>query len=102
MKKLLASLATSFVVLAHSIGAPVEIIPVELRGAVQPQVAIAPGGRIHVVFGKDTSIYHTTSADGRSFSPPVKIAQLEKLALRMRRGPRLSATDKVIVVSAIS
>jgi hypothetical protein len=67
----------------------VEAIPPELRGAVQPQVAVAPSGRIHVVFGKDTAIYHTASANGRSFSAPVKIGELEKLALRMRRGPRI-------------
>lgn len=84
------------------VAAPVEIIPPQLRGAVQPQVAVAPGGRIHVVFGKDNAIFHTASADGRSFSAPVKIGALDKLALRMRRGPRISATDQIIVVTAIS
>ena len=94
----------AFLVLAttRTFAAPVEIIPPELRGAVQPQVAVAPGGRIHVVFGKENAIYHTASADGRSFSAPVKIGELDKLALRMRRGPRISATDKLIVVTAIS
>ena len=82
--------------------APIEIIPPALHGAVQPQVAIAPSGRIHVVFGKDNAIYHTTSADGRAFSAPVKIGELEKLALRMRRGPRVTATDKLVLVTAIS
>jgi len=82
--------------------APVEIIPPDLRGAVQPQVAVAPSGRIHIVFGKDNAIYHTTSSDGRVCSPPVKIGELEKLALRMRRGPRVTATDKLVVVTAIS
>ena len=94
----------AFLVIAATgiFAAPVEIIPPELRGAVQPQVAIAPGGRIHVVFGRDSAIYHTASADGRSFSAPVKLGELSKLALRMRRGPRISATDKFIVVTAIS
>jgi len=82
--------------------APIEITPPELRGAVQPQVAVAPRGRIHVVFGKDNAIFHTASADGRGFSAPVKVGELDKLALRMRRGPRISATDKIIVVTAIS
>jgi hypothetical protein len=82
--------------------APVEITPSDLRGAVQPQVAIAPSGRIHVVFGKDSAIFHTTSADGRTFSAPVKIGELEKLALKMRRGPRVTATDKLVLVTAIS
>ena len=82
--------------------APVEIVPPEWRGAVQPQVAVAPSGRIHVVFGKDTAIYHTSSADGRAFSVPVKVGELEKLALRMRRGPRVTATDRLLLVTAIS
>ena len=82
--------------------APVEILPAELHGVVQPQVAVAPSGRIHVVFGKDNAIYHTTSPDGRTFSAPVKVGELDKLALKMRRGPRVTATDKLVLVTAIS
>ncbi len=90
------------IVVSTLTAAPVEVIPPDLRGAVQPQVAVAPSGRIHVVFGKDNAIYHTTSPDGRTFSAPVKVGELEKLALRMRRGPRVSATDKLVLVTAIS
>ena len=82
--------------------APLEILPPEWRGAVQPQVAVEPSGRLHVVFGKESAIYHTTSPDGRTFSAPVKIGELEKLALRMRRGPRVTATDHLVLVTAIS
>ena len=97
------SLAAALLLLAPLLSAaPVEILPPELRGAVQPQVAVAPSGRIHVVFGKDTAIFHTTSPDGRTFSAPVKIGTLEKLALKMRRGPRVTATDKLVLVTAIS
>ena len=86
----------------HAAAAPVEILPHEFRGAVQPQVAVAPSGRIHVVFGKDNAVFHTTSLDGRAFSAPVKIGALEKLALKMRRGPRVTATDTLVLVTAIS
>jgi hypothetical protein len=82
--------------------APVDILPPELRGAVQPQVAVAPDGRVHVVFGKDLAIYHTSAADGRSFSPPVQVGELPKLALKMRRGPRIAAMTGVVLVTAIS
>lgn len=82
--------------------APVEIVPPNLRGAMQPQVAITPSGRVHVVFGKSSAIYHTTSQDGRTFSAPVKVGELEKLALGMRRGPRVTATDERVLVTAIS
>ena len=86
----------------HAAAAPVEILPPDLRGAVQPQVAVAPSGRIHVVFGKENAVFHTTSPDGRVFSAPVKIGELDKPALRMRRGPRVTATDKLVLVTAIS
>ncbi|MBC8096116.1 MAG: exo-alpha-sialidase [Akkermansiaceae bacterium] len=82
--------------------APVVILPSALRGAVQPHVAVAPGGLIHIAFGKGNAIYHTASVDGRVFSAPVKVAELSKLALGMRRGPRIVATDKVIAITAIS
>jgi hypothetical protein len=83
--------------------APVEIIPAELYGAIQPQVAAAPDGRIHITFGKGEAIYHVASSDsGRTFSKPVQVGELPKLALGMRRGPRITATDKVVVITAIS
>ena len=57
--------------------APVEILPADLRGAVQPQVAVAASGRIHVVFGKGSALYHTASPDGLTFSTPVKVGELD-------------------------
>ena len=102
MKHPAAILAVLILITTRTFAAPVEIIPPELRDAVQPQVVVAPSGRVHVVFGKDNAIYHTTSPDGRVFSAPVKIGELEKLALRMRRGPRVTATDKLVLVTAIS
>jgi hypothetical protein len=83
-------------------GQPIDLLPAELKGAIQPQLALAPNGRLHVVFGRGTDIYHTSSADGRVFSPPVKVGSLEKLALGMRRGPRVTATDARVLVTAIS
>jgi hypothetical protein len=94
--------AALLAVAATAPAAPVEILPPELRGAVQPQLAVAPGGRVHVVFGKGDAIYHASAPDGRTFSPPVKVGELPKLALRMRRGPRVTATDRAIFVTAIS
>jgi BNR repeat-like domain len=85
------------------IAAPVELIPPELSGAIQPQVAVAPGGRIHVASGKGEAIYYVGSSNkGQTFSKPVQVGELPKLALGLRRGPRIAATDKVIAISAIS
>jgi hypothetical protein len=97
------SLALSIcLTLAAACAAPVEILPPELRGAVQPQLAITPSGRIHLVFGKNNAIYHTASTDGQAFSPPVKVGELEKLALKMRRGPRVAVAGQRVIVTAIS
>ena len=67
----------------------------------QPQVTVTPAGTIVAVFARDRSIYSVQSADeGRTYSAPQKIADLNGLMVGMRRGPRVAATDKRIVVSA--
>lgn len=82
---------------------PVEVIPPELRGAIQPQVAAAADGTVFVVFGKGTNVYCAVSEGGSlQFRAPVLIAALPKPALGMRRGPRIAANDQRVVVSAIS
>ncbi len=87
----------------HSTGAAaVELTPPEFSDAVQPQVAVSPDGRVHIAFGRGNSIYYTGSPDGRVFTPPSKVGEIDKLALRMRRGPRISATRDALVISAIS
>jgi hypothetical protein len=82
--------------------APIEIIPPEMHGAVQPQIAVSPNGRVHVTFGKDNAVYYTSAPDGRTFSVPVKVAELDKLALKRRRGPRIAVTNELVLVTAIS
>jgi hypothetical protein len=99
---LLLAITTGWLLVGHTSAASVEVTSSDLRGAAQPQVAVAQSGRIHVAFGNGNAIYHAASADGRSFSAPVKVAELPKLALGMRRGPRIIATDKVIAITAIS
>ena len=67
----------------------------------QPQVAVTTGGMVVAVFARDRSIYSVQSTDeGRSFSAPQKVADVNGLMVGMRRGPRVAATEKRIVVSA--
>jgi hypothetical protein len=83
--------------------APVEVIPAEMRGAAaQPQISVASNGRVHVIFGSGKAIFHASSSDGKSFSAPVKVGELDKLALGLRRGPRIVATGDKLAVTAIS
>jgi hypothetical protein len=68
----------------------------------QPQVAVDPLGKIYLVFGSGNSVYCTASSDqGTSFSEPNKVGDVGVLALGMRRGPRVAASEKAIVVTAV-
>lgn len=82
---------------------PVEVIPPELRGAIQPQVAVAANRKVYVVFGKEDRIYcRWSDDDGKTFQAAGEVATLPKLALGMRRGPRVVAADDRVTVSAVS
>ena len=97
-----ARLAAFLFPLFAASAAPVTVVSETAPPAIQPQLAVAPDGAIHVVFGRGGSIFHTRSRDGRAFSPAVKVGEVEKLALGMRRGPRVCATEKTIAVTAVS
>ncbi len=83
--------------------APVEVVPKSLRGAKQPQVTLTVDGAVQVAFGRDTNVYFVRSIDGgKSFEAPVLVGALPKLALGMRRGPRIVSSQRGVVISAIS
>jgi hypothetical protein len=81
---------------------PIEAIPAEYKAAIQPQVALGGDGSVHLTFGQGGSVYYTRSKDGVSFAQPVLVATLDKLALGMRRGPRVTVTKDLILITAIS
>src|SRR5688572_17023861 len=94
---LLASCAATFGV------EPLRITGPEFSGAKQPQIAISGDGKIYVAFGREDKIYVMKSANGaRSFDAPVQVGEVDKLALGMRRGPRIAVTGSNVVVTAIS
>ena len=79
------------------------VAPAQFKGAKQPQVTISEKGAVSVVFGKENGIYVCQSEDaGGKFSSPIKIAEVPKLALGMRRGPRVAVVGKFMTVTAIS
>jgi hypothetical protein len=89
--------------LARPLAATERITAAEFHAAKQPQVAINSEGTIYVVFGKHESVYITRSDDnGGSFSDPMQVATLPKLALGMRRGPRIATAGQNVIVTAIS
>src|SRR5687767_10969435 len=87
---------------AGNFGAEVRITGADFAGAKQPQIAISEEGKIYVTFGKEEKIYVTRSADGARFDDPVQVGELSKLALGMRRGPRIAVIGRKVMVTAIS
>ena len=100
----LLSLCLAVLLTVRGFAASAVISPPDLPGALQPQAAVGARGEIHIVFGqKDGAILHTISTDeARTFRPPVKVGALPKLALGMRRGPRIAVAGGRVVVTAIS
>ncbi len=75
----------------------------ELPGARQPQAAVDPAGHVFVACGANQAVYCVASPDkGKTFVAPVKVAEVGKLALGMRRGPRIVATERAVVITAIA
>jgi hypothetical protein len=102
------ALGTAICLLAHLAGLAyaVETVPVVPEAAFpnarQPQVAVAPSGKVFVVYGAGDTIYCAVSPDGgKSYDAPIRVGQAGNLALGMRRGPRVAATEKAVVVTAI-
>lgn len=70
--------------------------------AAQPQFASTAEGRVWLVFGRGSDIFVARSEKaGAAFSPPVKVANVPKLMLGMRRGPRIAAHGANVVVTAV-
>ncbi len=82
---------------------PVRLLPEgTLKESRQPQAAIDAAGNIHVAFGCGNDLYVATSSDaGKTFASPVKVGTPGVLSLGMRRGPRITVTEKMLVVTAI-
>lgn len=73
----------------------------EFREAREPQVAIDGTGHIFVAFGAGNALYCATSLDGGKTFAPVRVGEAGKLALGMRRGPRIVAAKGSVVISAV-
>jgi hypothetical protein len=101
--------AAFFLLCSISLQAAQDRAPIKLGEGTQPQVAVDPSGNIFVTWGvkpkgaKTGQIYSTVSTDGgQTFSKPVTVAaEAPGLALGMRRGPRIAATAKSLVIAAI-
>lgn len=68
----------------------------------QPQVGIDNAGVVRIVFGRQDSIFCSTSSDkGDSFSKPVLVGVVAKMHLGMARGPQLASSSHYNLVTAM-
>jgi hypothetical protein len=100
-----------------AVAAPLTVLNAPIENAQQPHMAAAPDGTLHLVFGAkayvehtghgrrpptDGAIYYVRTRDLKTFSAPRKLADLPKIALGMRRGPRIVANGNTLLVTAQS
>jgi hypothetical protein len=68
----------------------------------QPQLAVR-GSTVALAFGAGGAVYFSESRDsGRSFAPPVKVAEAAILPLTRHRGPRIAFAGDAIVITAVA
>jgi hypothetical protein len=68
----------------------------------QPQMA-SNGALVGLTFGEGKAIYFAGSRDGgKSFSPPVKVAEAAVLMLGRHRGPRIALAGESVVITAFT
>jgi hypothetical protein len=92
-------IAFAFLVAAAS----VQVTPSSFLEAKEPQIAIDRDHTIYIAYGMGNSIYVSKSIDeGESYASPIKVGELPKLALGMRRGPRIAIGGEKVVITAIS
>lgn len=70
------------------------------RGAKQPQAFVSSDGIVHLTFGVGNQVFYgKVSSD--AFASQGAAFEVPNLALGMRRGPRIAATNNSIVITAI-
>lgn len=103
MKALSLLLLLAFPLSASALPEARRVTGPEFSEAKQPRIAISESGTIHITFGMGKAVFTTRSEDaGATFSEPIKVGELEKLALGMRRGPRIATAGQAVVITAIS
>ena len=75
----------------------------EFPNAAQPQLAATADGRVWLVYGRGQEVFVARSDDGGStFADPVLVANVPKLMLGMRRGPRIAAHGNQVTVTLVA
>ncbi|SDL97276.1 sialidase family protein [Siphonobacter aquaeclarae] len=66
-----------------------------------PVITADSRGTIHLVFGREDTLFYASSADlGKTFSKPLAVTRLPELVLIATRGPQIAAGDKQLLITA--
>ncbi|MFN5740002.1 MAG: sialidase family protein [Planctomyces sp.] len=103
IRLLLSALATTFLPNAAAADEIQLIATGEGSSApLQPQCAVDPAGKVHVIFGRGNEVWHCRSLDdGTWYTQPKPVFSVPNLSLGMRRGPRIVALKNRLVITAI-
>ncbi|MFN9036893.1 MAG: exo-alpha-sialidase, partial [Planctomyces sp.] len=103
IRLLLSALATTFLPNAAAADEIQLIATGEGSSApLQPQCAVDPAGKVHVIFGRGNEVWHCRSLDdGTGYTQPKPVFSVPNLSLGMRRGPRIVALKNRLVITAI-
>lgn len=86
-----------FAVLSISVTAQTILAPGD-----QPQLTVDAKGKIRLVYGENDNIYFSTSSDnGKTFSLPQLVAQVNEMHLGMTRGPQLATSGDYSLITAM-
>ncbi|PWU02495.1 MAG: hypothetical protein C5B52_05385 [Bacteroidetes bacterium] len=73
----------------------------EIFAGQMPNLVKDSKGNVHLVYGSGDSIFYNYSLDnGRSFSPPILVGILPKLAASHMRGPQIAAGSNGVIITA--
>ena len=68
----------------------------------QPQLAIDEAGIIHVTFGQKNVVHYCQSRNGgKTYSKLTQLPETNVIALGMRRGPRIAASENNVCISLV-
>lgn len=68
----------------------------------QPELSIDSKGELRMVFGRNDSIFYSSSLDkGESFSTPVLVGHIPQMHLGMSRGPQIASSLHYTMVTAM-
>ena len=80
----------------------VAVTPASTSTFKDPQIAVENDGHVYIAYGARDAIYVSVSRNmGKSYSAPILVGEVGKLSLGRRSGPRITAQNGKVTITAI-